>query len=38
MYGYMTISLIKGQDGMSSKEMSEIDGRLQERYNDMIEE
>lgn len=38
MYGSMTISLLTGQDGMNNKEMSEIDGRLQERYNYMIGE
>lgn len=38
MYGSMTISLLTGQNGMSNKEMRELDGRLQERYNDMIGE
>ena len=38
MYGSMTISLLTGQDGMSNKEIRELDGRLQERYNDMIGE
>lgn len=38
MYGSMTISLLTGQDGMSNKEMRELDGRLQDRYNDMIGE
>lgn len=37
-YGFITISLLTGQDGMNNKEMREIDGRLQECYNDMIEE
>ena len=37
-YGFITISLLTGQDSMNNKEMREIDGRLQECYNDMIEE
>ena len=37
-YGFITIFLLTGQDGMNNKEMREIDGRLQECYNDMIEE
>lgn len=37
-YGFITTSLLTGQDGMNNKEMREIDGRLQECYNDMIEE
>ena len=35
-YGFITTSLLTGQDGMNNKEMREIDGRLQECYNYMI--
>lgn len=37
-YGFITTSLLTGQDGMNNKEMREIDGRLQECYNYMIRE
>lgn len=32
MYGSMTISLLSGQDGLSNKELHELEGRIQDRY------
>lgn len=38
MYGSMTLSIFSGGDGMSNKELNELQHRLEERYSSMLGE
>lgn len=38
MYGSMTLSIFTGQDGMSNKELNELQQRLDDRYEKMYGE
>lgn len=38
MYGSMTVSIFTGQDGMSNKELNQLQKRLDDRYQKMYGE